>query len=553
MKLLLFLVPALFQALDLFALDTVVVESGITRTTPIILAGVGDRAIVQEEARLEVDGAAALEMNNDDQKALNRGIIETTGNNATAILVSGERARILTSGVIETEGAESAGIAVAGEEYDIRTSGLIRTRGAVSDVIILAGDRGRIENRGKILAEDVSARGIEISGNDVLVVNSGTISSAAAALDFSGLNPRLELLSGSNLQGSVETVNPLGLTVDRGLNLSLTLGSGSFGDLAINAPFVLVGNTIAVIDTTGFAFQADLLADLSDTLLSSIYRHRFVCCTPCGSSFWVQGLGSYRERDEDIRYHNSQSGFLAGFDTPLCGGDASLFGGASFACAEVSNHSQKADIDNYVGGISYQARFCDSFFGFALIAGYVDWENRRCVMNNLAAGGMQNARAEIDGAFISPEVTYAYRLPFIWRRPVIGLTLRYAGLFLGDYQERGSSMNLSVKGRHVDLITTRLEFSLPLSFSCGYACWDFEPYLGTYGRYQVGGRDVDGVLLGEPLSFDQTGPRNLAAFLFGIRAIQSVGYLDLFINIEGSYDTHSGSRLLGEGGIGWNF
>lgn len=533
---------------------TVVVESGTTRTTPIILTGVGDGAIVEVNAGLKVDGAIALQMNNDDQTALNSGTIGTTGDNATAIEASGERARISSDGLIETLGAESAGMVILGAEGAVRNGGIIRTSGTASDGIIVSSERVSIENSGDILVRGLNARGIVLEGDDAFVLNSGTIQAQqGAALDFNGADPTLSLMMGSNLQGTVETVDPLALVVQRGLNLGLTLESGSFGTLSIDAPFVQVGNTIAVIDPTGFAIQADVVADLSDTLLGSIYRHRYICCSPCGCNAWVQGLGSYHERDDDIWYKNAQVGFLAGFETPFCGGYASLFGGASFACAHVHEGTQKADIDTYVGGVAYETRFCDTFLGFAVVAGYVDWENTRLVMNNLAPDGVQKARADIDGAFISPEVTFAYRFPFFWRRPVISLTLRYAGLFLGHYQEEGSSMNLTVKNRHIDLITTRLECALPLSFPCCYACWDFEPYLGTYGRYQVGGRDVDAVLLGESLSFNQTGPRNLAAFLFGIRAIQSVGQLDIFINVEGSYDSHNGSRVLGEAGIGWSF
>jgi len=69
---------------------------------------------------------------------------------------------------------------------------------------------------------------------------------------------------------------PLNLNVETGLNLALTLDPGGlgFGTLGIEAPFVLVDKTIAVIDPTGLALQADGLADLSDTIFDGIYRHR---------------------------------------------------------------------------------------------------------------------------------------------------------------------------------------------------------------------------------------------------------------------------------------
>ncbi|NGX46629.1 MAG: hypothetical protein K940chlam2_01825, partial [Chlamydiae bacterium] len=130
---------------------------------------------------------------------------------------------------------------------------------------------------------------------------------------------------------------------------------------------------------------------------------------------------------------------------------------------------------------------------------------------------------------------------------------RYAGLFLGDYSEKGSLTNLSVKDREIDLLTTRFELALPYMTSRGICCWSVGPYLGVFGRYQVGGNCVDAELLGQPLHFNQGGPRNLAAFLLGFRGVQSMGCFNLFLNLEGSFDNYSSSRILGEGGIGFSF
>ena len=135
----------------------------------------------------------------------------------------------------------------------------------------------------------------------------------------------------------------------------------------------------------------------------------------------------------------------------------------------------------------------------------------------------------------------------------MSFTLRYAGLFLGNYSEKGSLTNLSVKNREIDLLTTRFEFALPYSATRGICCWSVEPYVGVFGRYQVGGNRVDGELFGQSLSFDPGSPRNLAAFLFGFRGVQSLGCFNLFLNLEGSFDNYSSSRILGEGGIGFSF
>ncbi|MFZ0565713.1 MAG: hypothetical protein WAM28_05975, partial [Chlamydiales bacterium] len=84
-------------------------------------------------------------------------------------------------------------------------------------------------------------------------------------------------------------------------------------------------------------------------------------------------------------------------------------------------------------------------------------------------------------------------------------------------------------------------------------CWSVEPYIGVYGRYQVGGKQVNATLLDQSLSFDPGSPHNLVAFLFGFRGVQSIGCFELFLNLEGSFDNYSSSRILGEGGIGFSF
>ncbi|MCC5832738.1 MAG: hypothetical protein JJU12_06830 [Chlamydiales bacterium] len=41
--------------------------------------------------------------------------------------------------------------------------------------------------------------------------------------------------------------------------------------------------------------------------------------------------------------------------------------------------------------------------------------------------------------------------------------------------------------------------------------------------------------------------------IIGFRGIKSFGCLNLFLNIEASFDSASGNRVVGQGGVGWNF
>jgi len=552
-----------FDGINNTGADAVITNSGEIMTVGTTAHGIlnsGSDAVITNSGLILTAGTGSDGIaNNTGARVVitNSGLISTTGGDARGINNTGADAVITNSGQLSTTGASAFGIFNTGLgaiNAVITNSGLISTTGDDASGINNAGADAVITNSGRILTEGTNTHGILNTGANVHIINSGTIRSLRGfALRLTGLNQTLSLLRGSNLQGGVLVGDTaLNLNVETGLNLALTLDNTStagFGALGIDAPFVLVGDTITVIDPTGLAMQADVVADLSDTILNGIYRHRTCHCTPCGCGVWAQGIGSYRKRSDNsgtVGYDNWQGGVLIGYDTYFCGGYASLFGGVSYGEAEVDERTQKATTRSYVGGLTYERLFCNNFLGVALAAGYVDWDNKRIVMNNLAPGGVETARADTGGLFVSPEVTLGHRFTSLWFCPIMSFTLRYAGLFLGDYSETGSVSNLSVKNRDIELLTTRFEVALPYGDSQGRCCWSLEPYVGAFGRYQVGGNRVDSELQGQPLKFDPGSPRNLAAFLVGFRGTQSFGCFNLSLNLEGSFDIERSSRILGE-------
>ena len=554
-------------SLPLSALDYKVVE-GETVTDAIVLSNDGDRLTVEEGGAIEFPGGVvptiAVELEGEEQEVRNLGRIATTGDATTAISIdnTAENARILNTGEITTVGDNATGIENGGENTTIENSGRIATEGEFASGISSDGDGLRIVNSGEITAEGEFSAAIFINASDTHIINSGKLRSAQdSALSLEGSNLELTLLRGSNIEGKVVFLgDPVDVNVETGLNLALILDPASdttFGELGIHAPFVQVGDTLAVIDPTGLTLQADVLADLSDALLSGIYRHRFRCCNACTCGSWAQGIGSYRKRSEQdnhVGYDNWVGGFLVGFDAPIGSGNVNFFGGISYGEAHVDGQTQKAQLRNFVGGLSFERTFCDTFFGAALVGGYVEWDNSRFVMNNLVPDGVEEAFFNTHGALITPEITVSHRFSSFCFAPEASFTVRYAALFLKDYEEQGSATNLSITDRKIDLLTTRFEFALPFGDALGSACcWSLEPYVGVFGRYQLEGYRVIGELLDLPLHFDQEGPRNLVAFLVGFRGIQSMGQCNLFLNLEASFDNGESARILGEGGIGWSF
>ncbi len=568
-----------FLALGIFTSDgdnVVITNSGVISTTGAagfgIFNNLGNNDVIINSGIISTIGPTnswgIITQNSLNTKILNSGWITTTGGNGWGIYNNiSTNAQIINTGRITTTGATSHAIYnnAASNNSVVLNSGLLSTTEADSYGIFNQNSNDiRITNSGKIFTQGVDSYGIyNDSGNTVIVVNSGTIKTDLAdAIRFeTGTDPTLILLRGSNLQGAVFSDNALDLAVETGLNLALTLDSAgaSFDSFAIEAPFIHLGDTVGVIDPTGLAMQADVVADLSDAILNGIYRYRtaFPCkCIPCQSGVWAQGIGSYRERSHKkgrVGYDNWQGGVLVGYQNSQFEGNLRLFGGVSFGRAEVDQHTQKADTISYVGGLVCERAFWNTFLGLALTAGYTNWDNERYVMNNLAPGGVESARANTGGLFISSDASIAHRFTSLWCCPVMSFSLRYAGLIFDNFSETGSLSNFSTNFRKVDLLTTRLELSTPFTTSENACRLSVEPYLGVAGRYQLGGNHVSGELLEQPLSFAIPSSRNLAIFLGGTRAIYSYNRCNLFFNIEGSHDTSRSTRILGEGGVGFNF
>lgn len=525
----------------------------------------GDTAVIKSGGVISTFMGKGISMEADNQSVFNEGLIITTGHAAYGVANSGNNARLTNNGTISTSNNSAHALfSKKGGNVQITNRGTLFTNGSEADAIYVSGDSGfSLVNSGHIIA---------LQGHAINIKESS--------------NPTLTLLRGSHIQGPIHSDNYLNLNVGPGHSLALTLDGTSAGFTAqqIENPFAIVGNTLAVIDPLGLGWQVDFVADLSDMVLNGIYPYRTafpynakqnacgvwvgemanrtyrhqtkIAPPPCPltcSSFWVKGLGSHRNRNrgELESYHNWQGGFLVGYNCPLWQGDIGVLGGAAFGKAMASEVGQKGESTTYMVGASYERIFYHGFLGAALVAGYSSIDNQRYVMNNLIPDGVEKATAEAHGLFISPELTYVQHFPSIWCSPTLTATLRYAGLFLGDYTESGSLANLSVNQRNIQLLTVRGEFGLPIGAGRGVCRW--EPYLGVLGRFQLAGREVEAELLDQPLSFEPNNFSQIAALLLGIRSDHEIGRLTLFVNFEASFETYNSTRVLGEGGLRVSF
>ncbi|MDR3624306.1 MAG: autotransporter domain-containing protein [Chlamydiales bacterium] len=504
----------------------------------------------------------------------NTGLISTSGANGVIISTTGGINTMITNHGIISVGVDGTGISTFASNsiitntgtisggtgavgiYDdtnaanaqITNNGTISLSGNNTTGIFSLGSSATITNTGKLYVAGSNTTALSCGGAGASVTNSGQIV-GLTALSLTGTTPSLSLLKTSNIQGSVSVPNDvLALSVQTGLNLALTLDSDSrgFGLLNIEAPYVVRSDpVIAVIDPTGLAMQSDVTADLSDSVLNGLHLHRTRFCD-CG--LWTEGIGSYRTRNaqpDTLSYTDFVAGLLIGYDTFIANQAVSVFGGCSYAEANIKASPQQANITLGCAGLSYDSCICGTSLSLAVMGGYLYWKNTRVVMNNLASGGMDKGRAYINGGLISADISLGHGFPSLFCHPYLIFDVRYAELFLGNYAETGSLADLTVFDRNVGLITTRLEIAFWRTQCLGF----LEPFIGIFGRYQVAGRGVKAELLDIEFRFNQAGPLNLVAGLIGLRGSKIIGRWNSFFNIEASFDNAKSTRILAELGV----
>ena len=306
-------------------------------------------------------------------------------------------------------------------------------------------------------------------------------------------------LPGSVIIGSLEFTNA-GNTLNVGNGLSLIYTFNNQLPSAINtngAPFVVVGNQVAVVDPTALSQHDEMLADLTSGVFNSIHaRLNGAGGTPSngfagmslglgammqlggsmmnlstndvgpttrrdGGGFWAQAFGGNRNEDASrptVAADHEHYGGIAGIDGWLMPGiRVGAFGGGSRVDLEFAFDSQDIEADSYFGG-AYASLQQNGFFAHLMLAaGQSDYDSTRRVLNNLVPTGIETASASYDGTFVSPELTVGSTMA------IGGLTfepsarIRYAHLSLDGYSETGASDNLSIGGRDVSLWQGRLQ------------------------------------------------------------------------------------------------
>lgn len=507
----------------------------------------------------------------------------------TGIHAQGNDARITNSGGI----SGNVGVWVYGFADNVRIANSGRISGNEYGVLVDANTTDAlIINSGTIMTPD--GQGIVSLGAAPTVTNSGRIISSlnTYAIFFAQQNATLNLLAGSVIQGGIGFSNAeVSATLNIGPGLNMVM---SFADVpgtinTFGAPMVVQGPLVAVVDPTGFSAQDEMLTDLTRAIANAvdgrINAARFGYVPPAtpllsyaeadgpadavpaafgypagtagaaspGYGFWASGIGAYRNQDADgpdVGFDTGLGGLLVGYDTEVSAGTrVGGFLGASASRFETDANSQEIDADSYFGGVygsySGQTYFLDA----SLTGGVTQQSSDRTVANNLVIGGIEHAKADYDGVFVSPSATIGTTYAMSGGTLIPSFRARYAGLFLDGYEEHGSAADMTVDDRDVNVFDFRAQLAYALAA---------EPLNGgmlhTALRFGADATfadndDVEAVLLGTGLNFSVSGDDTLRGFAGLDMSWRAAGGADFFLGAEAGYDSGDAFTLDVQGGL----
>ncbi|WP_300264529.1 autotransporter outer membrane beta-barrel domain-containing protein [Bradyrhizobium sp.] len=375
-----------------------------------------------------------------------------------------------------------------------------------------------------------------------------------------GGSATLRAYAGSRIVGAI-TLNGATRNLDFfGGSYIYTLNSlAGVNVTAAGAPFVVSGNTVFVVDPTGFGANWRALTDftrgVSDAVpvfsgsvpgsagplafagaeassrvedafaaipgLASPYAAEtalFKAPTAAyadGTTVWARGFAGQRMQQQDgaqLRSANLFYGGMIGADfaaRPDLRFGTFIGGGQVRTRIDASQGGTDSDLVFAGGYARYDVG--QSFLHAAIQGGGSHNTTTRSINNNLLANGIETARAAFDGWYVSPEATVGHR--FALGKLADGaytltpsLRVRYLYGAYDGYTEAGTSAALTVGGQTVSAWEERGEAKLTRTVT-------FNPMNqlstsiagGVLGTQRAGGTTINAAMLGQAIPFATPG------------------------------------------------
>jgi len=535
----------------------------VSSSEPLAALWVGESNTITNTGTIEIGGSdkSLIYLDHASNTIINSGTMTAEGSSTIFLAVSGGAHKIINSGllkagtiftghgnntIINSGLMEAAGNVILFDEGDntITNTGTMHT---TSDNIAVQLLTTNLTNSGTIQSDQgIAIMNVLGSGLSV-ITNSGSIISDHGYSIVFGDSMQVNLLAGSIIVGPFAILQGDDTIFDIGNGLSVLLlfeNNVLPNQLETNGmPSVTTASQIATVDTTGFAMANTVAADLAGNVLavwenhldeiayggaqsseaalsSNIGVHADGRSSTGDYSFWQAAYGSKREQEASEPMWSSTyevAGGVIGMDIVNWSGiRAGYLVGASISRLEVDDSAQTISTDAVHAAVygSYGKVLLGRhvFVDVAVLGSYLFNDSTRRINNNAISGGLQDATADYDSWFVTPEVRVGVRNYAAWGITQPSLSLRYLYQSIDDYEEQGSDADLTVEARTVQGIIAKAEVKFSAEKQSEQGDVIFGSRMGLEYDFAFGDDDVSAVLLNEDIVFDPNGKNDALGF-----------------------------------------
>ena len=447
---------------------------------------------------------------------INNGTISTSGTGGETVINFGDNGSITNNGTLTTTGAVQ-NVFTEGDGDQVTNNGIITASANNASAIVVGFNGGSgigstITNNNIIRVTGSNSVGILlVNASGTAINNRGLISaeqSATAAIDGSNNSETLNLLSGSQIIGTIDLDDGTDTVNISGANNSSTLTLTDTEVIRlVNDNGLIVGTVATVVDPTGQSISSAVLSNTTLAIHNNV-NQRLAHHKPLkpiqittlelssgmvfqerAPQIWGSAIGVRRTRGREgiaLGYDHNYVGFTGGYELSFRKARMGLLGG--FVKSRVKTkgdafgrlRSIDTDSDGFFAGAYSQYFLGKINLTTTLMAGYEDHNNDRAVVDNL--NGFETAQADFGSFFVSPSFTLssAYVLDkYFELRPAA--TLAYSGGWYEDYAESGTTRSdLVVDDRDTHSLTGQLQLATAYT---PYENSELELRIGAKVRY----------------------------------------------------------------------